>query len=184
MSDKFIKPYIYVVCFLFLLSSFIGVLTPYQYQQEIAKKLLTYFSPIKSTTQLQVFIKIFLHNYISTLLTLLIGLFFGIGPIIFLFINGFVLGNLIAFASTKVSIFKIGLAIVPHGIFEVPAVIIATSYGLWWGVKNYRKFRYKDSFKDNFALPMKKYINVVIPLLLIGAFVETYITPLIIRIFI
>jgi stage II sporulation protein M len=114
----------------------------------------------------------------------LIGLFFGIGPIIFLFINGFVLGNLIAFASTKVSIIKIGLAIVPHGIFEIPAVIIATSYGLWWGVKNYRKFRYKDSFKENFALPMKRYINVVIPLLLIGAFVETYITPMIIRIFV
>jgi stage II sporulation protein M len=184
MSDKFIKPYIYFVCFLFLLSAFIGVLTPYQYQQEIAKKLLTYFSPLQSNTQLQVFIKIFLNNYISTLLTLLIGLFFGIGPIIFLFINGFFLGNLIAFASTKVSMYKIGLAIVPHGIFEVPAVIIAASYGLWWGVKNYRKFRYKDSFKENFALPMKRYINVVIPLLLIGAFVETYVTPLIIRMFI
>ena len=184
MTDKFIKPYIYFVCFLFLLSSFIGVLTPYQYQQEISKKLLTYFSPLKSSTQFQIFIKIFLNNYISTLLTLLIGLFFGIGPIIFLFINGFFLGNLIAFASTKVSIYKIGLAIVPHGIFEIPAVIIATSYGLWWGVKNYRKFRYKDSFKENFALPMKRYLNVVVPLLLIGAFVETYVTPLIIRFFI
>lgn len=184
MIDKFLKPYVYVVSFLFLLSSFVGVLTPYHYQQEIAKTLLTYFSPLKSSTQLQVFIKIFLNNYISTLLTLLIGLFFGIGPIIFLFINGFFLGNLIAFASTKVSIFKIGLAIVPHGIFEVPAVIIASSYGLWWGVKNYRKLRYKDSFKDNFTLPMKRYINVVVPLLLIGAFVETYVTPWIIRIFI
>jgi stage II sporulation protein M len=115
---------------------------------------------------------------------LLLGLLFGIGPVIFLIINGYTIGNLISFASSKVSIYKIGLAIIPHGIFEVPAVLIAASYGLWWGVKNYRKFRYKDSFRDDFSLPIKRYINIVIPLLLIGAFVEAYITPLIIRLFI
>lgn len=127
------------------------------------------------------FIKIFLNNYISTLLSLLLGLLFGIGPIVFLVINGFTIGNLISFASSQVGIYKIGLAIIPHGIFEVPAVLIAASYGLWWGVKNYRKYRYKDSFRDEFSLPIKRYINIVIPLLLLGAFVETYITPFIIR---
>ena len=184
MADKFIKPYIYIVCSLFLMSSFVGYLTPYQYQQEIAKKLLTYFSPLQSSTQLQLFIKIFLNNYISTLLTLLLGLLFGIGPVIFLIINGYTIGNLISFALSKVSIYKIGLAIIPHGIFEIPAVLIAASYGLWWGVKNYRKFRYKDSFLADFSLPIKRYINIVMPLLFIGAFVEAYITPFIIRLFI
>jgi stage II sporulation protein M len=166
------------------MSFIFGYLTPYQYQQEIAKKLLTYFSPLQSSTQLQVFIKTFLNNYISTLLSLLLGLFFGIGPVIFLIINGYTIGNLISFASSKVSIYKIGLAIIPHGIFEVPAVLIASSYGLWWGVKNYRKFRYKDSFRDDFPLPIIRYIHVVIPLLVIGAFVEAYITPFILRMFI
>jgi stage II sporulation protein M len=163
------------------MACFVGYLTPYQYQQEIVKKLLTYFSPLQSSTQLQVFIKIFLNNYISTLLTLLLGLLFGIGPVIFLIINGYTIGNLISFASSKVSIYIIGLAIIPHGIFEVPAVLIAASYGLW--CEN-SKFRYKDSFLDDFPLPIKRYINIVIPLLLIGAFVEAYITPLIIRLFI
>jgi stage II sporulation protein M len=184
MADKFMKPYIYIACFLFLISSFVGYLTPYQYQQEIAKKLLTYFSPLQSSTQLQVFIKIFLNNYLSTLLTVLLGLLFCIGPVLFLIINGFTIGNLISFASSKVSIYKVGLAIIPHGIFEIPAVLIAASYGLWWGVKNYRKFRYKDSFRDDFSLPIKRYTNIVIPLLFIGAFVEAYITPFIIRLFI
>src|SRR4030066_1635277 len=146
MADKFIKPYIYIVCSLFLISSFVGYLTPYQYQQEIAKKLLTYFSPLQSSTQLQLFIKIFLNNYISTLLPYLLGMLFGIALVIFLIINGYTIGNLISFASSKVSIYKIGLAIIPHGIFEIPAVLIAASYGLWWGVKKYRKFRYKESF--------------------------------------
>jgi stage II sporulation protein M len=184
MADKFIKPYIYFVCSLFLISLSIGYLTPFQYQQEIAKKILTYFSPWQSFTQLQIFVKIFLINYISTLLTLLLGLLFGLGPVICLIINGYTIGNFISFASSNVSIYKIGLAIIPHGIFEVPAVLIASSYGLWWGVKNYRKFRYKDSFQDDFSLPIKRYINIVTPLLLIGAFVETYITPFIIRLFI
>ena len=184
MTDKFIKPYLYFVCSLFLVSSFVGYLAPYQYQQEIAKKLLTYFSPLQSSNQFQVFITIFLKNYISTLLTLLLGLFFCICPIIFLIINGYTVGNLISFASSKIGIYNIGLAIIPHGIFEVPAVLIASSYGLWWGVKNYRKFRYKESFRDDFSLPIKKYINIVIPLLFFGALVETFITPIIIRLFI
>jgi len=184
MTDKFIRPYIYIVIFLFFGSLFIGYLTPYQYQQEISKKILTYFSPLKSSTQPQVFIKIFLNNYISTLLTLLIGLLFGLGPIMFLIINGYVMGNLISFASTKVSIYKVCLAIIPHGIFEVPAVLIASSYGLWWGLKQYRKYRYKDSFNEIFALPLKRYLNLVVPLLLIGAFVEAYITPVIISLFV
>jgi stage II sporulation protein M len=183
LRDKFIKPYMHVVCFLFLLSLFVGYITPYHYQQEIAKKLLTYFSPLESSTQAQLFIKIFLNNYISTLLSLLLGLFFGIGPIVFLIINGYTLGNLISFASSKVGIYKIGLAIIPHGIFEVPAVLLAASYGLWWGVKNYRKIRYRENFQDDFPLPIKRYIIIIIPLLLIGAFVEAYITPFVYKLF-
>lgn len=184
MADKFIKPYVYISCSLFLISIFIGYLTPYQYQQEIVKKLLTYFSPLQSVTQLHIFIKIFFNNYISTLLALMLGLLFGIGPIIYLIINGYTIGNLISFASSKVSIFKIVFAIIPHGIFEVTAILIAASYGLWWGEKNYRKIRYKESFQAEFSLPIKRYINIVTPLLFIGAFVETYITPFIIRLFI
>ena len=184
MPDRFIRPYLYIVSFLFLLSSFLGYLTPYHYQDKIAKALLRHFSPLETHTQLQLFFKIFLNNYLSTLLTLLIGLVFGLGPVLFLLINGFAMGNLVSFASTKVSLYKIALAIVPHGIFEVPAILIASSYGLWWGVKNYRRFRFEDSFREQFALPMKRYLDIVVPLLLIGAFVEAYITPFIIRLFI
>lgn len=184
MPDRFIRPYLCIAFSLFLLSSFVGYLTPYGYQEKIARALLAHFSPLETHTQLQLFVKIFLNNYLSTLLTLLIGLLFGLGPVLFLLINGFAMGNLISFASTRVSLYKIGLAIVPHGIFEVPAVLIASSYGLWWGVKNYRRFRYQDSFRKNFALPLRRYLHYVVPLLLIGALVEAYITPYIIRLFI
>ena len=179
MPDKFLKPYVYVVCALFLLSAGIGFLTPLQVQQKITKALLIYFSPLQSPTQLQVFLKIFLNNYISTLLSLLIGLFFGLGPILFLLINGFAMGNLVAFALSRVSAYKIVLAILPHGMFEVPAVLLASSYGLWWGVKNYRRMRYRVPFREVFHLPLKRYLHVVVPLLLVGAFVEAYVTPLI-----
>src|SRR4030067_2237167 len=129
MTDKFIKPYIYIVCSLFLMSSFVGYLTPYQYQQEIAKKLLTYFSPLQSYTQLQLFIKIFLNNYLSTLLTLLLGLLFGLGSVIFLIINGYTIGTMISFSSSKVGLCKIGFVHRPHGIFGVSSSFIEGSYG-------------------------------------------------------
>lgn len=181
MPERFPKPHIYAVCFLFLLSACIGFLTPYHHQQKIVKTLQICFSPLQTSTQFQTFIKIFLNNYLSTLLSLLIGLAFGLGPVLFLLINGFAMGNLVGFALTRVSAYKIVLAILPHGIFEVPAILLAASYGLWWGVKNYRKLRYRISFRETFHLPLKRYLHIVVPLLVVGAFVEAYVTPVILR---
>ncbi len=183
IPDGFILPYFGIVSVVFLLALSFGYLAPSRYQAQIAKALLSHFSPLETHTHLQLFIKIFLNNYLSTLLALLIGLAFGLGPVLFLVVNGFAMGILISFASAKVGLYKIGLAIVPHGIFEVPALLIASSYGLWWGVKNYRRIRYRDCFREHFALPMKRFLHVVVPLLLIGAFVEAYITPFVIRTF-
>jgi len=70
-------------------------------------------------------------------------------------------------------------AIFPHGIFEIIAMIIAASYGLQLGKVFHRWLKQKNviSLKQSTAKAVKINVMIGIPLLVIAAFIETYVTP-------
>ncbi|WP_409343386.1 stage II sporulation protein M [Paenibacillus sp. MBLB4367] len=83
--------------------------------------------------QLWMFVFIFVNNVVLSLLVMYLGAFFAIAPVYFLIMNGLVLGYL---ASTQVNAdnwFLFVKGIVPHGIIEIPVVIIACAYGIRFG---------------------------------------------------
>jgi len=79
---------------------------------------------------------IFFNNVIKSILVMYLGAIFGIIPVIFLAINGMILGYFISKAAEQggdmlfTIIFK---GLLPHGILEIPAIIIACAYGLKFG---------------------------------------------------
>jgi Uncharacterized membrane protein len=80
---------------------------------------------------------IFLNNAIKSVLVLFLGAFFGILPIVFLLINGMVIGYLLTLVSnepTGPAVWEVIVkGLLPHGIIEVPAVVIACAYGMKFG---------------------------------------------------
>lgn len=84
-------------------------------------------------SQLWLFVFIFANNVILSLLVMYTGAFFAIAPIYFLIMNGMVLGYLAStqFKEDKWLFFIKG--ILPHGIIEIPAVIVACAYGIRFG---------------------------------------------------
>ena len=71
---------------------------------------------------------IFLNNLFAAIRMVLFGIFFGVFPIIALLTNGIVIGYFL-----KKSILPNGLlvfltGILPHGIIEIPEIIIAAAY--------------------------------------------------------
>ncbi|QHT63325.1 stage II sporulation protein M [Paenibacillus lycopersici] len=79
---------------------------------------------------------IFLNNVIKGVLVMYLGVFFGIIPIIFLAINGMLLGYLIhqtAEAGGDKLFTVIFKGLLPHGIIELAAIVIACAYGLRLG---------------------------------------------------
>ncbi|BBH24036.1 hypothetical protein Back11_53810 [Paenibacillus baekrokdamisoli] len=79
---------------------------------------------------------IFFNNAIKSILVMYLGIFFGIVPIIFLAINGMMIGYLISKAYEQggdVLFTLIVKGLLPHGILEIPAIIIACAYGLKFG---------------------------------------------------
>lgn len=84
-----------------------------------------------------IFIFIFLNNAIKSVLTMFLGAFFGVYPIFFIAVNGLVIGFIVKLTldgTMTYSLFDlIFKLLLPHGILEIPVLIIVTAYGLRLG---------------------------------------------------
>ena len=73
--------------------------------------------------------------------------------------------------------------ILPHGIFEIPALIIALSCGFYLceTVTDYFRSREKGIVSQAIRNILPVYLCIILPLLLLSAIVETYLTPVILQ---
>lgn len=78
---------------------------------------------------------IFINNVTKSLAVLALGGFFGLVPAFFLVMNGMMLGYILSVAAASGQAWGIILlrGILPHGIIELPVIIIAAAYGLQFG---------------------------------------------------
>lgn len=86
--------------------------------------------------QLSFFIFIFLNNAIKCVLVIFLGAAFGIFPLLFITINGMVIGFLVHMVASSgtVSLYDLIVkGLLPHGIIELPVLVIACAYGLRFG---------------------------------------------------
>ncbi|MCS7286525.1 MAG: stage II sporulation protein M [Anaerolineae bacterium] len=129
---------------------------------------------------------IFFHNLRTlTLSSLLSIVTLGVMPSIAVILNmgllGFV-GGEIAILGQKPLLFA--AFILPHGIFEIPAAILAIAAALRVGavpVSPAVKGRFREALLLAIADWVKILLFIAIPLLLIAAFVEANITPIVVR---
>ncbi|WP_134704814.1 stage II sporulation protein M [Ammoniphilus sp. YIM 78166] len=138
---------------------------------------------------------IFQNNVLASLTMLGLGVFFGIYPFMALVTNGVLLGFLLKVFAMK-GVNPIGIlvfGILPHGIIEIFAVIMAAAIGIKYGSLVFRllgnlgsqdrRSGILEEFKANLRdLPVT--VGAVVVLLFIAAIVESAITPVLIQMFI
>lgn len=83
--------------------------------------------------QLWLFLFIFWNNVTKSLMFVYFGLLFGILPIGVLVINGMVLGFVSQHNAAEQTWLFVAKAILPHGIIEIPAILLACAYGIRLG---------------------------------------------------
>lgn len=85
--------------------------------------------------ELNYFVFIFLNNAIKSILIIYLGFFIGIVPVFFLVMNGMIIGFLLRTYDMQGQdvITLIVKGLLPHGIFEIPAILIAAAYSLKLG---------------------------------------------------
>ena len=132
---------------------------------------------------------IFSNNLRATVFIMAYGLIpFIQFPALALGVNALVIGVLAAWYVTEgypITAFLAG--ILPHGLLELPALVIAFSVGLFvCGHVTRRLFRRDESalhIWDSLVLMSRTLLLVLFPLLAVAAVLEAYITPLVASLF-
>ncbi len=117
-------------------------------------------------------IKIFSNNAVAVYITMCLVSIFGLLPLLSATLNGVVVGWVIAQASVSLNIGDVNpLALVPHGIFEWPAMMMGWGVGIWKGL-GYRWAPIREGYGARFKRVNKSFFVLVIPLLIAAAIVE------------
>jgi len=126
-------------------------------------------------------LNLFINNLQASVLGVLVGLIpFLFLPMLGIFSNAAVMGLVFAQFTSSAPLWKVVvLGILPHGIFELTAVFLCYSMGIsicWNLSKKIVGHRKRENLKDLLQNCLRTTVLIVVPLLIIAALVETYIT--------
>lgn len=146
------------------------------------ENLADFVKLFRALPKLQLAAAIFLNNAIKALLVVVGGLVFGLFPVIFLLANGAALGFVLSVSVKSRGALAALLAILPHGIFELPAIFLATSMGLLLGSRAIRKLfgSGETTIRDELTAALRFFMRIVVPLLVIAALVESFLTSVLV----
>jgi len=113
------------------------------------------------------FAVLFLNNSFTCFLDIILGPLIGVFPLFSAFINGGLLGW---FAKEQGLI--IFLAIVPHGMFEIPAFLLSAAIGLRLGREVLKRKGDRD-LKKELRNGLRVFLILILPLLFIAALIES-----------
>lgn len=115
-------------------------------------------------------LSLFLHNLVATYVTMCLVTLWGLLPMVTAIANGLLLGWIVA-TSVGGSIVDAAVMLVPHGLFEWPAMMIAWGVGLWRGA-GYRLSTDPGTYVQRWKKANQLFFMMVLPLLLLAAIVE------------
>ncbi|MFA5450662.1 MAG: stage II sporulation protein M [Dehalococcoidales bacterium] len=169
-----------ISAFIFFSCIIIGFLAPINIDIEsiaplgdIAEDLDSFSSPV-------VFLIILINNLIAISFAFVLSPVLCIIPLFSLVVNGLIIGIVGGIVVEQESFLYLLAGILPHGIFEIPALLIALAAALNFGFITLRGLLKKET--RSLILPgfvtSAKYLAISAGLLIPAAFIETFVTPI------
>ncbi len=160
-----------------------GTLVGQNLVEGLLSELGAVLGPLASTGNLSLLLLlvIFINNAIKALGIIFLGILLGLPPILFIGLNGFILGGL-GSALEAVNGWRYAVAsFAPHGVMEIPVISLATALGLTVGMESFRWLVRKESrVRLQLSYGLKVYVRWVLPGLAIAAIIEVFVTPLLV----
>ncbi|WOF15856.1 stage II sporulation protein M [Methanoplanus sp. FWC-SCC4] len=138
------------------------------------------FSNIMDDNPFILSVNLFVNNLEASLLLFIGGATFGLLTMFVLITNGIIIGFVVSYVSDEKGILSIMASIIPHGIFEIPAFIIAAGLGFLLTEALWMEFKGVGDTALSAKKYAKKFVLYVCPLLAVAAVIEAFITPKII----
>ena len=176
------KKWVLIAVFLFVIGLSFGLAIPDNmtnllYEElAVLKELSAVLVPFQVTTAILIFAK----NVSALLMSFIFSPILCLMPILSLIFNGILLSFISALVVQEESVGLLLAGILPHGIFEIPALILGNAAALSFGATVLLVFFKKR--RGELLLPSLKrnsyYLMIALALLLPAAIIETYLTPL------
>jgi stage II sporulation protein M len=178
---KALRPYLGASVALLALGAVLGILViPYapDIAQNINQSVAGFVKLFHHLSKPQLALAIFLNNAVKTLVVIMGGALIGIVPVVFLLVNGAALGFVVYLSIQQRGVSQSLLALLPHGVLELPAVLLGTSIGLMLGGYVIKKLSGKTetAIRRELAQALRFFARVILPLLAIAALVESFVT--------
>lgn len=176
--------YLAIASLLFLVGMLLGVIAGFSGGAngsnsiiEELEPLFQFYKPYQPFTVVFLFFKNLLTAGMAFILSPLI-----VVPAAILLINGYLLGMVGTIVTNEVSLWAALAALLPHGIFEMPALVIAAAAGFRFGIAVLKKIKSKIrrnefSVSNDFEKSLRLFVLSAI-LLFAAAIMETYVTPM------
>jgi stage II sporulation protein M len=165
------KKYIYGSVFIFFISTIFGLVfrENLNFLEAVIERLIAKTADLNS---IEIIFFILQNNLQSSLLAIVLGIFLGIFPLFSSLTNGLVLGYVLGRTLEITSIFD-WWRLLPHGIFELPAIFISFGIGIKLGFSLFlKKGRRTKEFIKRFYNSFNVFLMIIIPLLIIAAIIE------------
>jgi len=126
---------------------------------------------------------IFLKNLLACSMSILLGIGLGLVPLLVATSNGFLLGIVSYGAIQKTGVLYLLAGILPHGIIELPVVLLSIAIGFRLGyllaltIAKDKTDLTRETWRATHFL-----LSWVMPLLFVAAAIETFITPIVISV--
>jgi Uncharacterized membrane protein len=176
-----IRGYILISVILFFASAASGF-TAAEQNPEIAEEWLKELEMLKWITDLpplMILILIFAKNLLACAMAVLLGMGAGVVPVLVAISNGILVGMVAYQVVHKEGILYLLAGILPHGIVELPTVLVSIAIGMRLGHLFLMTIIDGDGDLGEEARAAVSFlIYRVAPLLFVAAVIETFITPL------
>jgi len=180
------KRWLFIAIFLFGIGLVLGLATPAGITGLLAEDIATLeelAELLASLPQSSVLVIIFIKNVSAVLVSFVFSPILCLTPVMALTVNGWLLGLVAISVVEEQSLGYLLAGLLPHGIFELPALIMGEAVALSFGTAVILALFKKE--KRSLLLPNLRhnlrYLAVALALFLPAAIVETYITPLFLR---
>jgi len=139
------------------------------------------FGWIKTLSPIEIMLFIFLNNAVKSLFSIVLGAGLGIIPIIFIGGNGIIIGLIVNEVSKQLGVIFVLAALLPHGIIEVPMILISAGIGLRLGYSMYISMKgERRDMRYELTESLHVFMKIIMPLLFVAAIIETFVTPFVV----
>jgi stage II sporulation protein M len=165
---------------IFVASLVLGTLFGQNTIEDIINQFGGLLEPMAPTGDLSVLLLLllFINNAVKALGLVVLGILLGIPPLLFLGLNGFVIGGVGSMLESANGWRYAVASLAPHGVIEIPVILLAAALGLTIGMESIKWLVRRESrVKLQLSDCLKVYLRWILPGLAVATLIEVFVTP-------